>query len=269
MQSATVNGVSLEYERRGEGEPVVFIHGALIADAFHPLLQEPSLADRHELMAYRRRGYGGSSPTGVGLNVADQAADCRELIRYLGLNQVHVVGHSWGGAMALQLAVDNPEAVRSLALLEPALMVGESAEGYRESLRGVTEEFRSTGPEKAVDAMLEARLPGYRGLLERMLPGAIDAAVRDAGATFESELPALLDWEFGEPEASRIDQPVLSVLGAESVRLSPRFQEAHDWLLTHVAHAEGYVLRGAHHFLQLENSAELAGALAAFYERHT
>src|SRR5690349_17953707 len=53
---------------------------------------------------------------------AEQAADARALLRRLGIERAHVVGHSAGGPIALRLALDAPEFVHSLALLEPALM---------------------------------------------------------------------------------------------------------------------------------------------------
>jgi pimeloyl-ACP methyl ester carboxylesterase len=134
MERADVDGVTLEYEVAGAGEPVVFIHGTFIADPFRPLLAEPSLADRYRLIAYHRRGYAGSSRASGPVSVARQAADCRALIRHLGVESAHVVGHSFGGCIALQLALDAPDVVHSLALLEPALMLGASAQPYREAL---------------------------------------------------------------------------------------------------------------------------------------
>ena len=97
------------------------IHGALIADAFAPLLAEPVLTTRYRLIHYHRRGYAGSTnPTGP-VSIAQEAADCRALLRHLGVERAHVAGHSLGGAIALQLALDAPEAVHSLVLLEPGL----------------------------------------------------------------------------------------------------------------------------------------------------
>ena len=46
----------LEYEERGDGEPVLLIHGALIATTFVPLMSEPALADRYRLIRYHRAG---------------------------------------------------------------------------------------------------------------------------------------------------------------------------------------------------------------------
>ena len=126
MERARTDGAELEYEVSGTGEPAVFIHGAFIADMFRPLLAEPSLAGRYRLIRYHRRGYAGSSRASGPVSVARQAADCRALLRHLGVERAHVVGHSYGGAVALQLALDTPGVAHSLALLEPALMVGAS-----------------------------------------------------------------------------------------------------------------------------------------------
>src|SRR5262249_34503543 len=122
LQRANVGGGSVEFTDVGSGEPVVLIHGSHIADAVAPLLGEPSLADRYRLILYHRRGFASSSHPSQPLSIADHAADCRELMRALGLERVHVVGYSFGGVIALQLALDFPSAVHSLAVLEPPLL---------------------------------------------------------------------------------------------------------------------------------------------------
>jgi pimeloyl-ACP methyl ester carboxylesterase len=247
---------------------VVFIHGAFIADTFRPLLAEPSLAGRYRLVLYHRRGYAGSSRAVEPISVAQQAADCLAMLRHLGVKRAHVVGHSYGGAVALQLALDAPEAAGSLVLLEPAFMAGASARGYRESLERGAERYRAVGAAVAVDEFLRARWPGYRAHLDRALPGAFDQAVADAATWFECELPGLLAWQFGEAQARCISQPALSVLGGESDALSPRFAETHRLLREWLPRAEGVVLPGATHLPQLQNPRDTATALAAFLARH-
>ncbi len=63
----------LECEAIGHGEAVLLIHGALVADAFLPLMREAALADRYRLIRYRRRGYGGSDPVSGTFSLAQQA----------------------------------------------------------------------------------------------------------------------------------------------------------------------------------------------------
>jgi len=117
---AALDGVELEYEVRGAGEPVVLVHHGAGMDWFRPLLEEPALADRYRVLTYHRVGYGGSSRSAGPVSFAQEAAHCRSLIRHLGMERVHVVGHSSSAMIALQLAVDSPDAVHTLALLESA-----------------------------------------------------------------------------------------------------------------------------------------------------
>lgn len=267
MERADVGGIGLEYEVAGSGEPVVFIHGALIADTFRPLVGEPCLAGRYRLITYHRRGYVGSSRGRGPVGFGQHAADCRALLRHLGVERAHVVGHSYGGNTALQLALDAPEVVHSLALLEPGLMVGATAESYRAAQLRVVQRYREAGAEVAVDVFMRARWPGHRPALDRLLPGSFAQAVADAEAAFEQDIGGL-DWRFGEAEARRIAQPTLAALGGESEARWPRFGETQRLLLAWLPRADGFVLPGATHFMQVQNPHDLAVALDAFLARH-
>jgi pimeloyl-ACP methyl ester carboxylesterase len=203
LERARTDGAELEYEVSGRGEPAVFIHGAFIADTFRPLLAEPSLAGHYRLILYHRRGYAGSSRASEPVSVAQQAADCRALLHHLGVERAHVVGHSYGGIVALQLALDAPSVAHSLALLEPGLMVGAGAQGYRESLARGVERYWEAGAEVVVDEFLQGRWPGYRATLDRVLPGAFAQAVADAVTWFERDASGQLGWHFGEAEVRR------------------------------------------------------------------
>lgn len=269
MDRVVVDGITLEYEVVGSGDPVVLIHGALIADSFQPILTEPNLVQRYRLITYHRRGYMGSSHHPGSVSVAQQAADCRALLRHLSIERAHIVGHSYGGAIALQLTLDIPEVVHSLALLEPALIVGATAQSYRDALALGQQRFRERTAAVVVDEFLKARFgSGYRAALDRVVPGAFAQAVADAATWFELEIPGLLDWSFGEAEAQRVTQPVLVVLGSESDALWPRFGETNRFLLTWLPHAGDFVLPSAAHGLQMQNPHGMAEALVNFYARH-
>lgn len=247
---------------------MVFIHGAFVADTFRPLLAEPNLAGRYRLILYHSRGYAGSSGARGTVSVAQQAVDCRALLGHVGVERAHIVGHSYGGVVALQLALDAPGVAHSLALLEPALLVGASEQAYRGALERGLERYRKAGASVVVDEFLQARWPGYRACIDSVLPGALDQAMADARTWFEHDLPGLLDWRFGEAQARRISQPTLSVLGGQSDALCSRFGEAHRLLLAWLPHAEGLVPPGATHFMQLEDPHRMAEALDAFWPRH-
>lgn len=268
MEHVEVDGVTLVYAVAGAGEPVIFIHGALIADVFQPLVREPNLANRYRLISYRRRGYADGTHGSRPVSIARHAADCRAVLAHVGVGRAHIVGHSFGGAIALQLALDAPEVVHSLALIEPSLMIGESGGPYREALMRGGERYRAVETAIVVDEFLEARSPGYRPRLDAALPGAFAQAVHDAKIWFMFELPAQLDWGFGRDEARQIAQPTLSVVGGESARLWDRFGETHRWLLDSLPHAEAFVLAGATHLAQIEQPQRMAAGLAEFFGRH-
>jgi pimeloyl-ACP methyl ester carboxylesterase len=277
MNRARVDGVELEYEIRGSGEPVVLIHAGVFGDWFKPLLEEPALTNRSRLVRYHRVGYAGSGRVVGPVTVAEQAAHLRALMRHLGIERAHIVGHSSSGSIALQLALDAPHGVHSLALLEPALLgVPSGPQVAREVLAPALERYGAGDRVGAVDFFLRGVAgPDYRAVLEKAVPGAFDQAVADADTFFGQELPALRQWSFTREEARRIAQPVLAVLGARSDEVRPAsggasrvFRERQERLLDWLPNAEPFILPDATHLLQLENPRGMAEGLAAFFTRH-
>jgi pimeloyl-ACP methyl ester carboxylesterase len=111
-----VNGVNYYYEIHGTGEPLLLLHGGLGSiDMFRPIL--PSLAGHRQVIAVDLQGHG---RTPLGRPDIDPVAignDMGPLLTRLGYKQVDVFGYSFGGATALQLAMQHPSKVRRLALM--------------------------------------------------------------------------------------------------------------------------------------------------------
>jgi pimeloyl-ACP methyl ester carboxylesterase len=276
MDRGTIDGVELEYEIRGTGEPVALVHAGVFADWFKPLLEEPSLTGRYRVLNYHRAGYAGSGRVAGPVSIAQQAAHLRSLLRHLGIERAHIVGHSSGGNIALQLALDAPDVVGSLALLEPALVTPSS--GSQKDSATIRSSFQ-IGPvlqlygagdkAGAVDAWMRGvGGQSYRAALDRALPGAFDQAVADADTFFGQELSAVRQWSFTRDDASRITQPVLAVLGAKSAEVSPVFGKRQELLLAWLPKVEAFLLPGATHLLHVQNPRAMAAGLAAFFARH-
>lgn len=264
MDRARVGDIELEYELSGSGDPVVLIHAGVCADFFRPL----DLTGAHTVLRYHRCGYAGSDGRPGAVSLADHAADCHRLMRTVGIESAHVVGHSSSACIALQLALDAPDAVRSLVLADPARPAAPTPvhlEMVRTVAQPALERYDLRDQAGAIDVWMRGVCgPGYREPLERALPGAIEQAVADADTFFGQELPAVMQWSFGPADALRVTQPALVLVGEHSIAV---FRERRDLLLEWLPLAEPFELEGATHLLQVENPAGMADALLAFFAR--
>jgi len=115
-----IDGNRIHYVEEGEGRPIVFVHGlgAQLHHFRHTLFGR--FGAGYRLIALDRPGSGYSvRASGAGGQLPEQAAVVRRFIEKLGLERPLIVGHSLGGAIALTLAVEHPEAISGIALLSP------------------------------------------------------------------------------------------------------------------------------------------------------
>ena len=264
MKNAKVNGVELEYEVVGSGEPLLLI-SPVLADGFLPLLSEPALTDHHQLIRYHKRGWVASTHTPPPVSLADHAADAAELLSHLGVPRAHIAGHSSGAAVAAQLALDHPETVHTLILLELSLLSLPSGEAFFQQAGPAFEAYGNGDHESAL-AIFMSVVSGLdwatcRAVLEERLPGSVAQAIKDADTFFGIELPALTQWAFGPEHAAAIRCPVLSVLGTQT---QPLWVEVADFLRSYLPHVEDCTIDGVGHLLHIQRPEPVARAMAEF-----
>jgi pimeloyl-ACP methyl ester carboxylesterase len=280
MERASVNGVELEYEVQGKGEPVILVHGGLLCDEMTPLVREPALTSQFRVINYHRRGFAGSTQTQGRAVIADQAKDCKALLDHLGVKRAHVCGHSSGGMIAIQVALDAPEHVHSLALLEPALMGAiakaeavqrpdavANQQKFKEGIDKV-QEIAATGDRRAaLDYFLDSRAGEAFHAVHDWLrkTGEFEQALADFPTFMRTELPAAFAFTFGRPDAARLKVPLLSVLGSHSPE---RAQKVHGIMLQWMPQTETAVIPNAEHALPLLDPPGTAKVLAEFFSRH-
>ncbi|MDQ3349994.1 MAG: alpha/beta hydrolase [Acidobacteriota bacterium] len=268
MQHAHVNGVELEYEVTGSGEPVLLI-SPVVADGFRPLLSERVLADRYQLITYHKRGWVGSTHTPAPVTIADHAADAAGLLTHLGLGPAHVAGHSSGAAVALQLAISRPDLVHTLSLLELSLLSVPAAAAFFQKAGPAFQAYAAGHHETALAVFMSA-VSGLewnrcRALLERHVPGSLAQTIGDADTFFGIELPALTQWVCGAEQASAVRQPVLSVVGSDT---EPLWVEVAALLPSWFPQVEDCVIPGVGHLLHMQQPEPVARGLAEFFGRH-
>jgi pimeloyl-ACP methyl ester carboxylesterase len=269
MDRADVNGVELEYEVRGAGEPVLLID-MLIADCFVPLLSEPALADRYKLIRYHKRGWVASTHTPPPVSIADHAADAAALLEHLDVRSAHIAGHSTGASIGAQLSLDHPEKVHTLTLLEPTLLSLPLGRAFLEGSGPVFDAY-GNGDHAGAFAMFVSAASGLewetcRALLEERIPGVVAQSVKDADTFFGVELPAVAEWTFGPEQAAAIRTPVLSVIGAET---QPLWVEIAEFLRSSLPHVEECTIDAVGHLLQIQRPEPVARGIAGFLGRHS
>lgn len=116
MPTASVNGIELYFERRGAGPRVLFLNGSGATLASTGILVDV-FAARADVVGFDQRGLGRSEIPPGPYSMADYAADALALADHVGWDRCRVVGISFGGMVAQELAVTAPERVERLALL--------------------------------------------------------------------------------------------------------------------------------------------------------
>ena len=120
MPRVTVEEMKFYYQQTGSGPDVVLLHGVTGNMAIWPLINiVPVLAADFRVTAYDLRGHGYSDTPANGYTSADMAGDLVKIKQALGLGPMYVLGHSYGGVVALHTAVLYPDAVAGLILSDP------------------------------------------------------------------------------------------------------------------------------------------------------
>jgi proline iminopeptidase len=131
------NGSRLYYRAVGEGQPIIVLHGGPDFDHHYLLPEMDRLADSFRLIYYDQRGRGRSAgkvePDEVSID--SEIADLDSVRRHFGLDSVAVLGHSWGGVLAMEYAARHPDRVSHLILVNTAPASAEDFVVFREHLR--------------------------------------------------------------------------------------------------------------------------------------
>ena len=215
----------LAYQLVGVGVPVVLIHAGVLSCVWCPLVTQPALVDDYRLLCYHRAGYGNSDRLPGPVTIADHAAHCRQLMRHVGIARAHVVAHSSSATIALQLALHRPEAVHSLSLVEPARPHWRQIPRLcspRPSPLPALQRYASGDTGGAGDRWMRGVAgPAYRRSSTPRCR-ALSRGSRQCRHVLRARAARRQTWSFTADDAARITQPVLAVLGTNSV---PTFAE--------------------------------------------
>ena len=228
IQALEINGTTLHYLECGKGEPLVFVHGGLgDLHTFQPQVQ--AFATSYRVIAYSRRfSPPNAPPRPTDVNpLSIHVADLKALIEQLNAAPARLVGSSWGAYIALALALEHPELVRSLVLGEPPVQPLLSRTSVGEAIRlswnrRVIEPSRKAFEGGSMEGGMRAFFDGICGRV-----GCFDKLPQARRAELvEKQAPELRSQWMTEPAANlppldcgdlgKLKRPTLLVTGEQS-----------------------------------------------------
>lgn len=259
------DGDELDVWVSGDGEPVVFIHGALTRDLLEPLAGELTRRDGYRTIHFGRRGHGGRGLPAVPADIPGQASDVVAILDALGIDRAHVVGHSFGAFIALELATRVPERLRSAILLEPPLVQTEAMQHELPELQDAMSQVAAISmggdAEGAVARFWDftAKIDNASEVLEPALPeGARTLAAADLGTWFQVDLPAMGSW-LADPAAVKECTTPIGWIGATGS--SPVFGESRALFQEWLPSTRTAEISGVGHYFPVLKPTETAAAL--------
>lgn len=260
MPLISTGGRTFHVQRLGNGPPVALVHGLVIGNlATWFFGVAPRLARRRSVLLYDQRGHGLSASADSGFDLATSAADLAGVLDAVDdgfAGAVDVVGHSYGGATALRFALDAPERVRRVVVLDAPLPPFDPAEVASmmddvdtEQLQGILSLDRDRFSE------LAGRLAAGRG---RRGARRADRARHLRGTTVSRDL--LAEQPFQVDELAGLARPVLCLYGSTSP-----FRHRADELGAALPDARVVELEGGH-LLPLTSPIEVARAVDGFLD---
>ena len=271
IKKARVAGTELSYIDSGRGTPLVLIHGSG-SDYRIWMSQIRPLAAKYRVIAYSRRYHTPNPWRGDGSDYSPalHADDLVALLRSLNLGPAHLVGHSYGGTIALLVAGDHPELVRSVVAMEPGLpgmVTGEEGADLRAARQKVFDAAKAAiaagDDQRAIEILGDWALQPrtYRQLSPPMKTMFLEN-VKSLKVLLASPPPPP---NFTCEDAKKMRTPVLLVEGESSFRDMVAASQA---LQSCLPSAERVAIPHSTHNMQLDNPYAFNRAVLEFLAKH-
>ncbi len=270
-----VNGAELHYLEQGTGDPLVFVHGGL-SDFRSWAFQIEPFSQHYRVITYSRRYHYPNAWTDdrPAYLAALHRDDLATLMKQLGLTPAHIVGSSYGAYIALLLAVDHQELVRTLVLGEPPAFPLVQHVPWGESLLQAhmtnvidssRQAFQSGNAERGIRTFIDAVVG--QGAFDLMPPPA-RGMMLDNAREMQLEVSTPVELYFSTftcKDARRIEAPTFLLTG----ELSPRWL----WLITDelercLSNTERTMIPGASHGMHNMNPQAYNETVLAFLAKH-
>lgn len=259
--------MQLNYEKTGSGDPVILIHG-LFGDLDNLKSISRHLADNYAVINLDVRNHG-QSPHTDKMNYADMADDVLAIADQEQFDRFHLLGHSMGGKIAMELALCHPSRVRSLIIADIAPVAYDARHStILEALTAIDLDKVSSRQDANSQLAESIKAEGVRQFLLKNLRKAHDTDEQQ-GWYWRFNLPALknnYDVLIGEPTRDgQYTGPTLFIRGSQSDYVT---EEHRDAIGQRFPNARPKTIDGAGHWLHAEKPAAFNQIVSGFLEKH-
>ena len=267
MPEELMNGYRMHYEVRGQGPPLVMIHGGLGGgEGSAAMVQHHAnqLGDRFRLIFYDRRAAGRSETPADGYGLDNQVRDLFSLLEHLGVVKTHVLGSSAGGPIAMQFALEHPAMVDSLLLINTMSYASQPERQARQrEIDGLQSHEAAFGRAAAVEKALEARQPQLRASDPAQFARLRDINLERFDGIVMS-IRAYLD--IGESIESRLAELTMPTMIVHGDADSTIPVECGRQLHQRIPHSELHVFPGGEHGLMTNEPGRMGSLITEFLE---
>lgn len=255
--------LGLCYTDQGEGPPVVLVHGFGLT---HEVWDEQlPLADEFRLIAYDTRGCGDSIAPATGYSPSDLGDELAGLLDHLGVMRAHLVGHSRGGGIIMDMALRRPERVASLVFVSSGLDGFPYSQAFLDPIRQCRTLALEQGVTAAVDAWIAGEATSWTSRSHPEVFARVEAMTRRYSGADWLDTSAYSSSGLSDMERlAEIQAPTFVLSGQEDLH---DFVEIANMLTWWIPGARQKSLLGVGHFPMLENPYETNLYLRGFLRK--
>lgn len=259
-----IDGKQLYYEMAGEGDTIVFGHAAFLDSGMWDD-QWATFAQNYRVIRYDMRGFGKSDPLDA---PTSRRAELQQLLAQLGVEKTYLVGCSMGGEMMLDFAIEHPQMVKGLVMINSAPSGFEMQGEPPTDLLTLMDAMQKGNLDLISEMQLRVWIDGpYRQ------PNQVNSTVRERARQMtlipvRNSTWAIADMQPADPmtppalqQLHSLQLPTLIMVGALD---DPEIHRAADLLVNEIDGARKVVIEDAAHIPSMEKPAEFNRALLAF-----
>ncbi len=282
VNDTRINYIQIDCEGGRNCEDLVMVHGLATNLAFWYFRHAPEFSKRYRITLYDLRGHGRSGMPDQGYAPKNMAADLCQLLDHLEIDQAHFIGHSFGGAVALNLACMDPERCLSLMLIDTHISAVRRLQTtkeweYGKKIQPIIDQYKLNLDVKepyfgyrllSTLAQLQKKNVSLSQELEDLICPFMGKYSKRTSEQWlrllkktEAEKELMGDDGLSLDNLRKLTFPILAMYGEHSQAMSTGEQLLEVW-----PHADFRLIRGAGHFFPLTRPKEFMGNCRQFWK---